>query len=207
MRFYADELSTHIAGIDALRPFTELQMERLWPQWKAEDALYVYATNAIEGSTMTLGETTVVLEAGVTIGGKTIGEHLDIISRREAYRLRLEIARSKQAIDTDVVFALHRAVVGEHEWAGKWRNGPVYLRGSMHVPPNWLKVARLMDEALERYQESARTVARRDSYRISIISRPGMRRSLSISAQRRPIFPWFKRRRWKFPVGASERNS
>jgi Fic family protein len=150
-----DELSALKARLDTLRPFTELQIERLWPQWEAEDALFIHATNAIEGSTMTLGETTVVLESGITIGGKTIQEHLDIINGQRAYKLMLEIACSKTLIDTDVIFALHRSVVGEPEWAGKWRTEPVYIRGSMHVPPNWIKVARRMDEALERFHHSA----------------------------------------------------
>jgi Fic family protein len=106
---------------------------------------------------MTLGETTVVLESGITIGGKTLQEHLDIVNGQRAYKLMLDIARSEKPIDADVIFALHRAVVGNQEWAGKWRTEPVYIRGSMHVPPNWVKVARLMDEALERFALSTRT--------------------------------------------------
>jgi hypothetical protein len=54
--------------LDTLRPLTDLQIQRLWPQWSAEDALFIYAANAIEGSTTTLAETTVVLESGITIG-------------------------------------------------------------------------------------------------------------------------------------------
>jgi Fic family protein len=52
--------------LDALRPLTEEQIKKLWPMWDKEDALFVYASNAIEGSTLTLGETTVALEQGVT---------------------------------------------------------------------------------------------------------------------------------------------
>jgi Fic family protein len=152
-----NELSALKAELDALRPLTELQLQRLWPQWASEDALFVYATNAIEGSTMTLAETTVVLESGITIGGKTVQEHLDILNGQQAYQLMLEVARSKKSIDVDVIFALHRAIVGDQAWAGRWRTEPVYIRGSMHVPPNWVKVARLMEEALARFAVSVRT--------------------------------------------------
>ena len=58
--------------LSALRPLTREQIEALRPMWAADDVRYVYATNAIEGSSLTLAETYVVLEQGITIGGKPL---------------------------------------------------------------------------------------------------------------------------------------
>ncbi len=65
-----DDLSIKKQHLDDLRPLNSTQKEMLWPHWRAEDALFVYATNAIEGSTFTLGETTVVLRNGRDHWGK-----------------------------------------------------------------------------------------------------------------------------------------
>jgi len=88
-----DELTRQKEQVDALRPLTPKEVGLLWPHWRSEDALFVYATNAIEGSTFTLGETTVVLESGITIGGKPLQDHLDVINGAKAYALMLQPAR------------------------------------------------------------------------------------------------------------------
>ncbi len=140
---------------DALRPLSPDYIARLWPMWEKDDALHVYATNAIEGSSMDLAETTVVLEDGITIGGKKLSEHLDIVHGQKAYKLMLELARDRVPITTAVIRNLHRAVVGsEVEFAGQWRDHAVYIRGSRHVPPNYLKVPELIDEMLAAYEIS-----------------------------------------------------
>ena len=136
--------------LDALRPLSPERIRLLWPQWRAEDALFVYATNAVEGSTLTLAETVVVLEDGVTIGGKSVRDHLDAINGQKAYTLMLDSAQNRSDIDLDTILTLHHAVVGDTSYFGQLRTQPVYIRGSMHVPPNYAKVPRLVDEMLQR---------------------------------------------------------
>ncbi len=92
-----EHLSEAKARLDAMRPLSNEQIERLWPMWVKEDALYVYTSNAIEGNTLALGETTVVLEDGVTIGGKTVREHLEVINGAKAYALMLDMAKDKRS--------------------------------------------------------------------------------------------------------------
>jgi Fic family protein len=145
-----DRLPALKAQLDAVRPLSPEQIRLLWPQWRAEDALFVYATNAVEGSTLTLAETVVVLEDGVTIGGKSVRDHLDAINGQKAYALMLELARKQAEIELQTILDLHRAVVGDATYAGRLRDQPVYIRGSLHVPPNYAKVPRLVDEMLER---------------------------------------------------------
>jgi Fic family protein len=157
-----EELSSLKAHLDALRPLSSEHIRLLWPQWRAEDALFVYATNAVEGSTLTLAETVVVLEDGVTIGGKSVRDHLDAINGQKAYTLMLDLAQNRSGIELGTILTLHRAVVGDTSYAGQLRNQPVYIRGSLHVPPNYARVGRLVDEMLERLaadRETAHPVA------------------------------------------------
>jgi len=122
--------------------------------WEKDDALHVYASNAIEGSTMDLGETLAVLE-NITIGGKTLGEHLDIVHGQRAYMLMLKLAKDQASVNTTVIRNLHRAVVGgDVEFGGQWREQPVYIRGSRHAPPNYLKLPDLMDDMIAKYETS-----------------------------------------------------
>lgn len=139
--------------LDALRPLSQENIARLWPMWKNDDVLHVYASNAIEGSSMDLGETLAVLEDGVTIGGKKLSEHLDIVHGQRAYMLMLKFAKDQVPVTTAVIRALHRVVVGSDEdFAGQWRDHPVYIHGSFHVPPNYIKIPNLMDAMIAKYE-------------------------------------------------------
>lgn len=142
--------------LDALRPLSSGQITRLFAHWRAEDALYVYTTNAVEGSTLSLGETVAVLEHGVTIGGKSIADHLDAINGQKAYALMLDLAQRRAKITVDVILDLHRSVVGDATYAGTLRDEAVYIRGSLHVPPNYVKVPHLMDEMIAEYTKGFR---------------------------------------------------
>lgn len=139
--------------LDGLRPLTAAQVELLFPLWRKEDALYVYATNAIEGSTLTLGETVAVLEQGITIGQKTVREHLEAIEGQKAYMLMLDLAQKKKPIALEAILGLHRAVVGSVPYAGQWRDHPVYIRGSLHVPPNYATLPQRLGEMMATCDE------------------------------------------------------
>lgn len=119
--------------------------------WVKEDALFVYASNAIEGNTLTLGETTVVLEDGVTIGGKTVKEHLEVVNGAKAYALMLDMARDNRPITVNTLLAVHETIVAGEEFAGMFHDGAVYIRGSQHVLPNAVNVRQLIAEMFETY--------------------------------------------------------
>ncbi len=144
--------------LNALRPLPADLLAHLWPAWEKEDALHVYATNAIEGSTMDLGETLAVLEDGITIGGKKLSEHFDIVHSQRAYMLMLKLAQNRVPITTAVIRNLHRVVVGaDEEFAGQWRDHQVFIRGSRHAPPNAMKLSQLMEEMIVSYDASKTT--------------------------------------------------
>lgn len=107
---------------------------------------YAHHTTAMEGNTLTLEETQVVLEHGITVGGKTIREHLEVLNVRDAWeRLKATVAPGGPLAE-DVVLGMHQVLMqGILEAdAVRYRRLPVYIRGSMDVPPNWVKVPELM---------------------------------------------------------------
>jgi len=69
------------AQLDALRPLPITAVARLRGQITVE---WIYNSNAIEGSTLTLRETQLILETGLTIGGKSLGEHFEVINHMDA---------------------------------------------------------------------------------------------------------------------------
>ncbi len=150
------ELSDVRRRLDALRPLDEGQIRALWPMVENESVFYTYATNAIEGSTLSLGETAVVLNDGVTIGGKTVREHLDAINGAKAYRHMLDLAKGRLPIDEEVIKDLHAYAVGpEQTWGGLYRNDQRWISGSRYVPPAWTKVRPMMKDALAAYAADA----------------------------------------------------
>ncbi|MDQ6944386.1 MAG: Fic family protein [Candidatus Eremiobacteraeota bacterium] len=96
----------------------------------------MYATNAVEGSTLTLGETLVILEHGVAISGKPMSDHLDAVNGQKAYSAMLDLAQQRAKIVLETVLDLHRTIVGDVSYGGQLREVP-----------------RLVDEMLARYDE------------------------------------------------------
>jgi Fic family protein len=139
-----------------------------------ESVYYTYATNAVEGSTLSLSETTVVLVDGVTIGGKTVREHLDAVHGQQAYLHMLDLARGDTAIDEDVIKDLHAYVVGLPSTIvdGLYRTDQRYIFGSFHVPPASEKVRSMMGDMAYRFIESPgeHPVARAAALHFGIVS-------------------------------------
>ncbi len=140
-----DEIDAQKARLDRLRPFPPAALERLHEQMVIE---WTYNSNAIEGSSLTLKETALVLQEGLTISGKPLREHLEAVNHKEAI-LKLELAvRKKSALDQDFLWGIHRLILkGIHDdEAGRWRRERVRILGAVHIPPDPVKVPRLMEE-------------------------------------------------------------
>ncbi|WP_374689798.1 Fic family protein [Promineifilum sp.] len=153
------------ARLDARRPLPAAAVRRLEEQLAVE---WTYNSNAIEGSTLTLRETQLILEQGVTIGGKSLREHFEVVNHREAIRWVESLAGSgparpgathfrkwvaperQEPITTAVVRQLHALVMAriDDENAGQYRQLPVRIAGAAHEPPPaWEVAARLSDWA------------------------------------------------------------
>lgn len=140
--------------LDALRPLPSGVVQRLREQMVVD---WTYHTNAIEGSTLSLRETQLILETGLTIGGKSLREHFEVINHRDAIGYVEALAAGGAAISTYDVRQIHRLVMTriDDEAAGQYRRGVVRILGSAHVPPEAWQVAGLMDDWARRLAADA----------------------------------------------------
>ncbi len=147
---FLSRINSKIRRLNSLRPLPVDAVKRLHEEMRL---LHTYHSNAIEGNTLTLSETKLVLEEGITIGGKSLREHLEAINNAKAYDLIMEIA-TKRPIDHETIQQIHEAVMkGIIEDAGKYRTKNVRITGAVKTPPDWSKVARLMDELIGKVAE------------------------------------------------------
>lgn len=132
------------AQLDALRPLPVAAVRRLNEQLTIE---WIYNSNAIEGSTLSLRETQLILEQGITIGGKSLREHFEVVNHQDAIKLVEALAQQQEPISAFHVRELHALVLAriDDDNAGKYRDVPVRIVGADHEPaPPW-DIAAQMD--------------------------------------------------------------
>jgi Fic family protein len=129
--------------LEEYRPFDAYQVERLHEVFDTE---YTFHSNRIEGNTLTLRETDLVVNKGITIGGRSVREHFEATNHAQALKLIRELAGRDAEVTEDVVRDLHATVLAgiDHAYAGRYRQEPVRIVGSQHVPPNYVRVPALM---------------------------------------------------------------
>ena len=120
---------------------------------------WTYNSNAIEGNTLTLMETKVVLE-GITVGGKTMLEHLEVINHRDAIVFVEEIVKLNEELTEWQIKNIHRLVLKgiDNEFAGAYRNQQVFISGAKHVPPEPFLIKEQMEELINWYNKDGQTI-------------------------------------------------
>ena len=109
--------------LNSLRPLPADAVKKLYEEMRL---LHTYHSNAIEGNTLTLPETKLVLEEGITIGGKSLREHLEATNNARAFDLMESMAKKKKTIDHVVIqHILEVVTAGIIEDAGKYRTRQV----------------------------------------------------------------------------------
>ena len=105
-----------------------------------------YTSNAIEGNTLTLAETEVVIRRGLTVHGKPLKDHLEARNHLIAFQFLRQLVAAQTALSEKTLLQLHALILRgiEDEWAGRYRTVSVRISGSHHIPPNPLKVPDLM---------------------------------------------------------------
>lgn len=133
-----DAIDEHKKAIDLRRPLTKNQYNTLRNNLIVE---WTYNSNAIEGNTLTLSETKVVLE-GITIGGKSVVEHLEAINHRDAILFLESIVDRHEEISEWNIKNLHQIILKDIDNlnAGKYRMENVLISGAKHIPPDYLMV-------------------------------------------------------------------
>lgn len=146
---YIDELKENL---EVIRPLSEITLKSLH-----EDLIlkWIYNSNAIEGNTLTLIETKVVLE-GITIGGKSLREHFEVINHKEAIQYIEEIVSNKEELSEWQIKSIHNLILKniDNDNAGKYRNCNVKISGAEHIPPEPYLLIEQMKELMEWYNNS-----------------------------------------------------
>jgi Fic family protein len=143
---HCDELK---AKLDKCRPLPEHTLKSLHDHWVLE---WTYNSNAIEGNTLTLKETKVVLE-GITIGGKSMREHFEVINHKEAIDFVEAVIAGEESFSERLIKSIHQLVLKniDNENAGIYRRENVLIAGADHRPPDYLHVAELMGGFVKAY--------------------------------------------------------
>lgn len=126
---------------------------------KIKEALcieWTYNSNSIEGNTLTLRETQMVLQEGVTIKGVTLREHFEAKNHERAIDYLYSIVNEDYILRSIDVLSLHNYVMRsiEEDFAGRLRNGGVRISGANFIPPNANKVSDLVDELVQFVNEN-----------------------------------------------------
>ena len=123
---------------------------------KAFDIEYTHESNKIEGNTLTLQETAIVIEKGLTIGGKTLNEHLEAINHAHAVDYIKDLAKSLEPITERDILQIHALILQgiDKDNAGRYRSVPVMILGSEHMPPQPFLLQKEMEEMMRFYNEN-----------------------------------------------------
>jgi len=133
------------ARLDALRPLPAGAVRRLNQLFAVE---WTYNSNAIEGNTLTLRETQLILETGLTIGGKSLREHFEVINHQSAIEYVEALARHDEPITPYHIRQIHSLVLTtiDPDNAGKYRDVTVRIAGTQREPPDAWELPRLKNE-------------------------------------------------------------
>lgn len=148
---YFDEVDELNKELNSKRPISKDTLKSLKESINLE---WTYNSNGIEGNTLTLRETQVVLE-GITVGGKSIKEHLEAINHEKAILFLDDLVKDKEIINEWNIKNIHQLVLKDidNENAGRYRTENVTIRGAVHIPPDYLIVPELMERLVLNYKD------------------------------------------------------
>ena len=134
--------------LDRLRPIPGYALKSLKESLTLE---WTYNSNSIEGNTLTLQETKMVIEEGFTIKGKSLREHFEAVNHQEAIEYVESLISDEYFLNKRDILQVHHLVLQkiEKDFAGKYRTTGVRISGANFVPPNALIVEELMTELID----------------------------------------------------------
>lgn len=146
---YFDEVDSLKRKLDSKRSIPKETLKSLRESINLE---WTYNSNGIEGNTLTLRETQVVLE-GITVGGKSIKEHLEAINHEKAILFLDDLVKDNEPISEWNIKNIHQLILKDidNENAGRYRKENVTIKGATHIPPDYLKVPELMEKLILTY--------------------------------------------------------
>ena len=138
--------------LDGRRPLTEGEVARLNEEFIVE---YTYNSNAIEGNTLTLRETDLVLR-GLTIDKKPLKDHMEAVGHKEAFEYVSELVKENVPISESVIKQIHFLVLADKkDDRGVYRRVPVRIMGAQHEPVQPYLIEPKMEQLLRDFAESS----------------------------------------------------
>jgi len=142
-------LEEKLAKLNKLRPLPKSAVQKLREKFQIE---MTYNSNAIEGNSLTLRETFLVINEGLTVKGKSLKDHLEAKDHYAAleYLYDLIDKNKKHTVSEMLIKNLHQIIIQEtdKEWAGTYRNANVIIGGAKHTPPDALQVPQKMRDLI-----------------------------------------------------------
>lgn len=152
-------LDEKLTLLNSYRPLPQASVRKLREQFGIE---MTYNSNAIEGNSLTLKETFLVINEGLTIKGKPLNDHLEAKSHTEAlgYLYELIDKDGRSTISERLIRELNHIVIRDidKEWAGRYRNSNVIIGGADHTPPEALNVPSLMQELIDWVRQNRKVL-------------------------------------------------
>lgn len=151
------ELKGIVKEINTLKK--QLDKYRKFDSYRIAQALeleYTFESNRIEGNTLTLKETDLVINEGLTISGKTMREHLEAINHKDAIEYVKHLVDTKSEFNERELLTIHNLVLRgiDAANAGKYRTVQVMIKGSAHTPPAPFLVAKQMEDYFIWYNQN-----------------------------------------------------
>lgn len=144
--------------LDSRRPLTEGEVERLTEEFVVE---YTYNSNAIEGNTLTLRETDMVLR-GLTIDQKPLKDHMEAVGHKEAFDFVRDLVKDQIPLSENVIKQIHYLVLAhKKDDRGVYRRIPVRIMGAKHEPVQPYLIQPMMEQLLETYRNSTEHIISR----------------------------------------------
>jgi len=151
----ADRIDQKLKLLNDLRPLPESAVLKLKKQLRIE---MTYNSNAIEGNSLTLKETFLVINEGITVKGKPLKDHLEARDHHLALEYLYDLVEhgKNHAISEHLICTIHQLIMREtdRKWAGVYRNSNVIIVGSDHNPPDALEVPQRMHELVDWIKDS-----------------------------------------------------
>lgn len=144
-----DEL---IKELNNYRPLTTDEVARLRDEFLIE---FTYNSNAIEGSTLTLQETALIINEGITIAEKPLREHLEVVGHKEAFLYVTELVQEKVPISERIIKDIHSIVlIDKPQSRGVYRNLPVRIMGADNEVAQPYMIEPLMQDLIVDYENN-----------------------------------------------------
>lgn len=141
-----EQIDELLRRVNDCRPLTPGEVQRLREEFLLE---FTYNSNAIEGNTLTLQETALILNEGVTIAEKPLKDHLEVIGHKEAYCYVEELVKNGTVFSEKVVKDIHSIVLMDKpQDKGVYRRVPVRIMGGSYTPPEPWEVPIQMERLL-----------------------------------------------------------